>query len=249
MNDLFDQKTEATMSTDLVEHQTQPTALAMIQDAIARPDIDPERLGKMLDIFERLQDSDAKKQFNEAMNAAKKEMPRVIANRVNTQTNSKYSDLEHLNDIITPIYLSHGLTLTFGTAESNKPDHIRVTCDVLHNAGHEKPYFADLPVDDKGIKGTANKTGVWGAGSTMSYARRYLELLIFDIAVHKEDDDGQTAGATIDQEQIDTLNQWIESTNADLPRFLGWLGLEKLADMSTQQFPKAMHQLKRKAGK
>ena len=44
------------------------------------------------------------------------------------------------------------------------------------------------------MKGTQNKTATHAFGSTMSYGRRYLKLMIFDVATTDEDD-GNAAGA------------------------------------------------------
>ncbi len=228
--------------------QQQLTPLALIQTAMADKEMDPDRLGKFLDVFERMTAADAKKQFNQAMNAAMKDMPRVVANRTNDQTSSPYVDLEKLDDVIRPIYLRHGLTPTFGTAQSQKPDHILVTCDVLHNSGHEKHYEVDMPIDDKGIKGTPNKTGVWGSGSTMSYSRRYLELLIWNIAVHKEDDDGQAAsGNAISGDDVAKLNDLILKAEQNLPGFLKWLKVESLDKLPKAKLADAVRFLENKA--
>ncbi len=238
------------MSTDtqLVQHEM--SALATIQSAIERPDIDPERLGKMLDVYERLQEAEAKKLFAIAMHACQEKMPRVVKNATNKGTNTKYADLQNVQGIARPIYSGFGFSLCFGEADCPLEKHKRTICDVTHDKGHTRQYHIDLPVDGVGGGGNAIKgmNAVQGAISTTSYGQRRLTCMIFNIVIANEDDDGQ-AGATINDEQIITLNEWIETTNADVPRFLAWLGVEKLSEISAQQFPNALRQLQRKASK
>jgi hypothetical protein len=52
------------------------------------------------------------------------------------------------------------------------------------------PAHADIFADTKGPRGTPNKTATQGFGSTMSYGRRYLKALMFDLVIAGEDDDG-----------------------------------------------------------
>jgi hypothetical protein len=86
------------------------------------------------------------------------------------------------------------------------PSHYRVTCTVSHTAGITKDYHADVPTDMHGIKGTQNKTATHGWGSAMSYGRRYLKMLIYDVKL--TDDDGKAAGngGPINAEQLAVIN-------------------------------------------
>ena len=68
-----------------------------------------------------------------------------------------------------------------------------------------------------GIKGSVNKTAMHGHGSALTYARRYIMCLAFDIQV-SDDDDGNAAGAenrrfvsTSQVAQINTRLDKIES--------------------------------------
>jgi hypothetical protein len=75
----------------------------------------------------------------------------------------------------------------------------------MHRDGHSRRYQCDLGIDDKGMKGGSTKTMVQGEGSTMSYGRRYLTLMIFNVALTKEDNDGRQKAETISAEQAQEL--------------------------------------------
>ena len=51
-----------------------------------------------------------------------------------------------------------------------------------------------MPADGKGAQGRDVMTRTHATGSAVSYGRRYLLLMIFNIAVGGEDDDGNAAG-------------------------------------------------------
>jgi hypothetical protein len=252
MTTLFENQTdlvqpEATnMATGQLVEQRDVTPMQLIQAAVTQSDIDPDRLEKLMALQERWEKNEAQKAYNIAMKACQEEMPTVVSDSVNKHTKSKYPKLETVTRIIKPTYTKHGFSLSFGSRESPLPNHLLITCDCMHDKGHTRQYELNCPYDTAGAQGTANKTPIQGMGSSASYGRRYLKLMIFDVSVVDEDNDGQDA-ACITEQQLVTLNEWIESTNTDLPRFLKWLAIDKLTDMSAEQFDTAMYELKRKA--
>lgn len=232
------------MATDLVEH-VDMNPLAVINTLITQENCDPLKIEKMLELQERWERNEAKKLFASAMSDAQAAMPRLIADSKNTQTNSRYAKLESVNDSVVPVYVRHGFSLSFGTDDSPLPNHIRVVCDVRHRGGHESRYQVDAPVDINGIKGNANKTEMWAMGSTLSYARRYLTLLIFNITVASEDNDGQT-GAVITSEQaveIDRLLVNAKAKKGDVDRLLAWLNIGSIAEIPARRLEDFKHRI------
>lgn len=170
-------------------------AMSLIERAAANPDIDVDKLERLLAMRERVEDRSAESAFNEAMARVQSEIPKIRANAYNDQTRSAYANYEALSDALTPHITRAGFACIFGTDKSPLGETmVRITCDLTHEAGHSKHYFADLPLDMTGIKGSVNKTKMHGTGSTYSYGRRYLKLLMFDVAITEEDDDGNAGG-------------------------------------------------------
>lgn len=206
-----------------------PSSAAIIQvieRAALNPDIDVEKMERLLAMQERILTRNAEVAFNAAMRAAQEEMPKVLRNKRNDQTNSNYADLEKVNEVIVPVYTKHGFSLSFGTADTTIPAHIRITCVVSHVEGHSRPYFSDMPLDLAGIKGNQNKTPTHAHGSTMSYGRRYLTLLIFNITLTNEDNDGNRSGK---KQQDIIVPHGYENWTADM-RALSDEGTERLQD-------------------
>lgn len=210
--------------TDL-QKQEQTAAIVPINDtgalmaAVARaasdPTVDVDKMERMWAMLERAEDRRAGQEFAEAMAQAQSEMPLVAKDRHNTQTNSDYATLDAINAAIVPIYTRHGLSLTFDTADSPLADHVRVVCRVKHRGGHTETYTHDNPLDMTGIAGKVNKTATHGRGSAITYARRYLTLLIFNLRTGYDDDGNASAGydssdwmtAIADASSMDDLNR------------------------------------------
>lgn len=223
-----------------------PNPLMLIASAIDKG-IDPDRLGKLLDLQERYEKSRAVEAFHAAMNACQSEMPLVVRDAENTQTRSRYATLESIQAIAKPVYSRHGFALSFGEADCAKEGWKRIVCDVRHTGGHSATYHIDLPIDGIGAKGNAigGMNPVQGCVSTLSYGQRTLTCRIFNVTVADEDIDGQCEGF-ITVEQRDQLESLIKQKNVDRDRFLHWANIPELVDMPRADFPKALDMLRRK---
>ena len=233
--------------------KTDDKMLAIIERVALDPNSDVNKLKEMLAMQEHIFDKNAKLEFNNAMTECQREMPSVLKESQNQQTRSKYAKLDLIIKVCAPIWTKHGFALSFGTDKSEIEGHIGITCVVSHSAGHSRDYRWDLPIDDVGIKGSVNKTKIHASGSTVSYGRRYLTCMIFNIAV--QDDDDGTAGNSVEyinDQQIADIESLIVEVDADRKRFLGHLnshcGASDLAHLRADNYDYAvqMLELKRK---
>lgn len=215
--------------------------LAFIAEAARDPAVDVSKMERLFEMRERMIDRQAHLDFNAALKRAKAEMPAVLKNKYNEQTKSHYANLESVSDAMDPIITANGFSLTFGTAPTALEGHYLVTCTLAHEGGHEKNYEAPIPIDSAGIKGTANKTLTHAFGSTMSYGRRYLKMMIFDVKT--TDDDGNGAGPSgsvfLSDEQIEDLEALIKETGTDRVKFLAYLKEQSLESMPAAKFGNA----------
>lgn len=167
--------------------------LSPLVQAAMSADFDPEKLEKMLDIQERWEENEAKKEYAKDMALCQKHMQPIAKNANNDQTSSRYAKHEAICIQIKPIYTKYGFSLSFHEGKAGTDNMVRILCDVNHRKGWSKQYYVDLPMDTTGIKGSVNKTQIHGKASTFSYGRRYLTLMIFDLATF-DDDDGNAGG-------------------------------------------------------
>jgi hypothetical protein len=210
--------------------------LEIVSRAAADPNIDVAKTEKLLEMYERISAKNAEVAFNLAMKASQEEMPKILRNKENQQTNSRYADLEQVNAAIVPVYTKHGFSLSFGTADCPIAGHFRITCLVSHIGGHSRSYQADVPIDMTGMKGNQNKTATHGFGSTMSYGRRYLTLLVFNITLTNEDKDGNQSAEGLSDEQIANIEALLTETASDKGRFLKYLKVSSLDDIPAANY-------------
>ncbi|MEL6218511.1 MAG: ERF family protein [Pseudomonadota bacterium] len=220
----------------------------LIERVLSNPDLPLDRVQQVLDMREKVQAEEARKAFYDAMAAAKTKIMPVARDRHNEQTRSTYARLEAIARAIDPIIARHGFSMSFRTDASPIEGHYRITCELGHRQGHTKSYHADIPSDQVGIKGSVNKTKIHAFGSSITYGRRYLKLLVWDIAT--EDDDGNAAGRgeveTISEDQARELETLILNVGADREKFLALGRLERMEDMPLSEFDNARAMLVRK---
>ena len=222
------------------------TALvAVIERAARDPNIDIDKMERLLVMQEKIFARNAKADFNAAMADCQAEMPRIYPRTPNEQTQSTYAGLDEVDVVARPIYTRHGFALSFGTADCPIPNFYRQTCEVSHRAGHSETRFADLPIDTVGIKGTPNKTGVQGFGSTMTYGQRYITKLVFNIVIGGEDNDGN--GPTLSKEQMETIRVRMKEAGTNEGLFLDYWHIKSLEKMPAFNYPVIMDMLERKA--
>lgn len=167
--------------------------LAVIARAAADPAVDVGKMERLMQMHRDELARQAAQAYAEGLVRVQRAMPTVRKDRTNTQTNSNYATLEAVNRAVTPIYTNEGFALSFGTEDSPLAEHVRIVCDVIHRDGHSRRYFYDAPMDGHGIGGKVNKTPTHARGSAISYGRRYLTNLIFNLTTSNEDDDGNGA--------------------------------------------------------
>lgn len=175
--------------------QAQPIAgdhpMAVLE-RLAQADVSVEKIERLVALAERAEIRNAERAFNEAMNAAQKEMEPVSKDAANPETHSRYASYPALDRAIRPIYTRHGFALSFDSGEA-KTDEVLMLCYVTHTGGFTRVYRLLVPADGKGPKGGAVMTRTHATGSGVAYGKRYLLGMIFNIATDN-DDDGRKAG-------------------------------------------------------
>lgn len=170
------------------------TIMHAITAAANDPNVDVDKMERLLAMHERMHARAAEQKFNAAMTKAQAAMGPVSADAVNAQTRSAYATFTQLDRALRPIYTKNGFALSYDTDVSPKENHVRVLCYVSHAAGHMRTYKCDMPADGKGAKGGDVMTKTHAQGSAMTYAQRYMLKLTFNVAIGEEDDDGNRAG-------------------------------------------------------
>lgn len=165
----------------------QTSLVNFIERAALDPTIDIAKLEALLKMQREVVLEQDRRAFNRAMSAAQKEMLPVIRDSTNPAFKSKYAKLETIDAQMRPIYTAHGFNVRYKTGICPRDGWMRVICVVSHDDGYyEESYL------DSDSAGSANKTSVQAIGSIVSYLRRYLLLMVFNIVTAADpDDDGE----------------------------------------------------------
>lgn len=222
--------------------------LALIARAATDPRVDVAKMEALWRLHREIEDREAEREFNRAMNAAQAEIQPVARTAENTQTRSFYAKLEHIDEAIRPIYLRHGFSMSFGTVAPLIAGKIRIECRCAHNAGHSERYGREADADTLGPKGTPVKTALHGGASTETFLKKYLICGIFNVVFKDQDDDGVRGGhEPITSDQLANLTALLPRAGVTIDAFCKRWNIEALADLPQAQFIEAMNGLSNRA--
>ncbi len=226
--------------------------VSMIERVVLDPNVSIEKLERMLAMKERLEDralEERKREqqlaYHTAFAECQKELKVVIKNKKNDLTKSQYADLAALSEAVDPVIHKHGFSLSFQPAGTSAQGEQMIKWRIAHSAGHVESDTASLPADKAGAKGVVNKTDLHAFGSTATYGRRYLKLMLFDIATR--DDDGNKAGQqeTISADQAAELDKLADEVGANKEAFFKYAKIEAFEDILVKHFDRAKADLEK----
>lgn len=168
--------------------------LALIERAARDKSIDVAKMRELLAMQRDEQNFIAARIFEEEMNKVQQKIEPVRKDADNEHTRSKYATYQALDAAIRPTYVEHGFSISFDTEDPTRPDTVNVLCYVGHRAGHTRTYKIAMPADGKGAKGGEVMTKTHATGSAVTYGRRYLLSMIFNIATMADDDGNAASG-------------------------------------------------------
>jgi len=172
--------------------------LIAIERVASNPDMDIEKIERLFAMHQQLMAKEAESAFNDAMARAQSKIVPIVANQRNEHTRSVYADLAAISRVIVPFYTAEGLSISFDSdrpvlGADGKPispppqGWFRTIAIVSHSGGHSRQHHIDLPSDEVGVKGNANKTPIQGVVSMTTYGRRVLTCMVFNVPITDED--------------------------------------------------------------
>lgn len=233
---------ENSVENILTTAPTNVTPAELIMAAVSGQ-ADLDKVEKLLSLQERWEANQARKVFALAFSEVQEKISAVVKTKINPQTQSKYADLSNVIESAKPVYTKYGFSVIFYEGDTPLPEHVRIYADVLHSAGHKETYHYDVPMDGVGIKGNANMTKIHAKASSISYGRRYLMCMIWNIPT--ADDDGNKASTItlITDKQLRQLRDILiakEVADANIAKLMEYLKVESLEDLPANDFMKAL---------
>lgn len=223
--------------------------LALIERMARDPAVDPAKVKEFLTMRRDAEREANERAFNDALAAAQAEMEPIAADARNPETNSKYASYAQLDRAIRPLYTRHGFALTFTTGPTAIREEVNVI-GFLIGHGFSREYSLPMAADGKGPKGGAVMSRTHATGSAVTYGKRYLLGMIFNLAVATRDDDGNAASSgTISAEQVKRIRDLATAVKADLRRFCNFLGVASIEAIPAARFEHAVASLAAKGSK
>lgn len=151
----------------------------------------------------------------------------------------KYEDMEQ---ILRPLEHDYHFARTF---DSGPPDDkgVPLIGVLLHESGWSTTARLWLPPDHGHLRNPLQ-----AMGSTITYGRRYLTDMLYNIVRKGTDDDGVSSGlAPVSPEQLAHLNALLSETATDRQTFLAMMvSCERLEDIPARDYPRLVNALEAK---
>ena len=144
--------------------------------AMLEKDPTPETCEKMLALQERFEANEARKAYNVALNALKRDLPAYLARDKDVNFNGKYmyshTTLAAMMETVMPHLIANGFSMTWDSPAPSKPGLIAVTAILTHVGGHSERTTLEAPPDTAG-----SKSAPQAVASTATMLQRYTALL------------------------------------------------------------------------
>lgn len=219
--------------------------LDVISRAARDPNVDIDKMERLLQMQERVQARDSKSAFDQALSEMMPELPEIVEHGGipdrSGKIQSTYAKWEDINAAIKPILAKYGFGLTFRNTEADD-GRVRVT-GILSRAGHREETTVTLPHD-----GSGSKNAVQAVGSSTSYGQRYAAKLLLNLTSRGMDDDGAAGGNAklVDDVQLARLLEVAEQVGADIKRFCDYMGVRSMGEIPAAKFDAAIDKLRAK---
>lgn len=199
------------MSNETAVAVQQPSAeslVSILSRMSTNPNFNAESFSVLIAAAERERLDQRKAEFATALHAIQSMRLRVYKRK--QAKNSKYAPLEDVDELLAPHLKEHGLVVSFDSPEGVTANGIMtMVVYIYHLNGYREPRSLPMPVDDIGVNkdGKRLRPVIQDHGSTVSYSRRALLKMAFNVVETDEDDDGQLGEGSnpISQDEADTL--------------------------------------------
>lgn len=209
--------------------------LEVIARAVMDRNVDVEKMERLLAMQERVIADQRKAAYMAAMARVAPQLPQIA--RLGVSHHGKFALLEDIDSVIRPIYGKEGFSLSFDSKPSEKGT-IRVIGRCSHADGHTETKEIELPLDVSG-----SKNGAQAVISTVSYGRRALTTMFFNLVTKGEDTDANV-DALITEEQVKDIRTMLHDTKADEKKFLELIaGVGKIEEIPARDYKRVMSAL------
>lgn len=215
----------------IVPHEKPSDIGHIIQFAIGQ-NVPVETIERLVALKERMDDRAAAQEYNVALARFQADCPpikKTSTAKITTNTGSSYgysyAELDEIARTTRPILTRYGLSYSWDSDVEG--DKLVCICTVRHVAGHAQSAKFALPTTTK--SGMSDQQKVAAA---LTYARRQSLIQALGLTTTDPDTDGPRVDEKVSPEQIVELLDLINSTGADMAKFLAYMGVTGLEDIT-----------------
>lgn len=223
--------------------------LPAIISAAKDPAVDVSKLRALLEMQERLEEREARREFIAAFARLSQDLPRVKKNGTIDLGKDKagaargsiaFARWEDMDTAIRPLMVREGFTLSFDSAiRAGEGGGLVVTGTLMHRDGHTRTASMPLPLDSG-----PGRNNLQAGGSTLSYGKRYCAEMLLNIVREGQDDDGKLGGTRfITADQVEELRKYIEATGTTEGSFLQHFEVAAIENIEVAAYAPARNML------
>ena len=226
-----------------IKEATSPVTMAQI---LLDKNVKPEDLEKMLILQERYEANQARKAYHVAMTAFKADPPEIKKDkRVKYETSKGTTEYNHVSlsnatGLINEALSKQGLSASWQPNQTEKD--ISVTCKITHILGHSEEATISAGPDISG-----GKNSIQAIASTITYLERYTLFALTGLAAGEDDDGrGSEPAECIDEQQLSTILDYVDSKNVDKARFCKHFKINSIEELPKSRYQEAVVMLEAK---
>ena len=190
-------------------------------------------LEKLLDVYERMENKRAEREFAAAFAALQESIPNVVARKpVPTKDGSikfVFAPYEDIMDVVKPLLAKHGFSVSHSCVIAE--GRATATCIITHAGGHERRNSFSARIGS----GPPGCNEAQADESARSLARRVALCDALNIVIEKESD-ARNEGDTISQECADDLQRRVRALGGDEAKFLKLANAATFADVRSVKY-------------
>ena len=226
-----------------------PASMQKLLDLAITTGVSVEALEKLVALHERVADRYAAQQFAADLAAFQADCPPVnrtrvanIATREGGGFSYTYAPLDQIARTVNPLLAARGFSYSWDSVTADEIE--TVTCTLRHANGHSiaSSFAAPVEARSKATSKAQNVSIAW------TFARRQSLISVLGLTTADEDLDGQKAEQlhAISDDQATHITDLLRETGEKPKRFLAWLGVASVAEISTRDYNAAVAALEKK---
>lgn len=229
-----------------VQQDAENTLLGIIGAAVNSPEVDAEKVERLLKVYQTVTEDKRRTAFYEALARLQADLPqirrsgKIVDNKGGLR---KYAKLEDLHNAIQPLLQREGFAFSFNEKAVNPNGTLfEISGTLSHKDGHAETKVITVPFDK-----SPYRTDIQSRGSSQSYAHRYLIKMHLNIVEHNEDDDGSGISVTpITKAQIAELKSQLAEAKIRDQAFLKYMKVDGFEQIKLADWQKAQNLIRTK---